>query len=96
MIHQDGTRRDVELVGRPKPSSVRGVGGVIVNVRDVSDRVRAESERAELEERTSRKPARWEAIGHLAGGKSLIDFNNPARRRSLATPSCVRSRSLPA
>jgi len=71
--HQDGRQRDVELVGRPA-FDVRGVGGVIVNVRDVSDRVRAESERAELEEHLT-QARKMEAIGHLAGGVAH-DFNN--------------------
>ncbi len=71
--HQDGQPRDVELVGRPA-FDVRGVGGVIVNVRDVSDRVRAENERAELEEHLT-QARKMEAIGHLAGGVAH-DFNN--------------------
>ncbi|MEO6598656.1 MAG: ATP-binding protein, partial [Polyangiaceae bacterium] len=71
--HQSGEQRDVELVGRPA-FDVRGVGGVIVNVRDVSDRVRAESERAELEEHLT-QARKMEAIGHLAGGVAH-DFNN--------------------
>ncbi|MEI9940603.1 MAG: ATP-binding protein [Pseudomonadota bacterium] len=91
VVHQDGKQRDVELVGRPA-FDVRGVGGVIVNVRDVSDRVRAESERAELEEHLT-QARKMEAIGHLAGGVAH-DFNN------LLTPiigytELVRS-SLPA
>jgi len=91
VIHRDGEPRDVELVGRPA-FDVRGVGGVIVNVRDVSDRVRAESERAELEEHLT-QARKMEAIGHLAGGVAH-DFNN------LLTPiigytELVRS-SLPA
>ncbi|HKO53422.1 MAG TPA: ATP-binding protein [Polyangiaceae bacterium] len=91
VLHQDGKQRDVELVGRPA-FEVRGVGGVIVNVRDVSDRVRAESERAELEEHLT-QARKMEAIGHLAGGVAH-DFNN------LLTPiigytELVRS-SLPA
>jgi len=73
VLHRDGTQRDVELVGRPA-FDVRGVGGVIVNVRDVSDRVRAESERAELEEHLT-QARKMEAIGHLAGGVAH-DFNN--------------------
>jgi len=91
VLHQDGKQRDVELVGRPA-FDVRGVSGVIVNVRDVSDRVRAENERAELEEHLT-QARKMEAIGHLAGGVAH-DFNN------LLTPiigytELVRS-SLPA
>ena len=73
VLHKNGQPRDVELVGRPA-FDVRGVGGVIVNVRDVSDRVRAESERAELEEHLT-QARKMEAIGHLAGGVAH-DFNN--------------------
>lgn len=69
----DGSPRYVELVGRPA-FDVRGVDGVLVNVRDVSDRVRAESERAELEEHLT-QARKMEAIGHLAGGVAH-DFNN--------------------
>ncbi|MES1178686.1 MAG: PAS domain S-box protein [Myxococcales bacterium] len=73
VLHRNGDQRDVELVGRPA-FDVRGVAGVIVNVRDVSDRVRAESERAELEEHLT-QARKMEAIGHLAGGVAH-DFNN--------------------
>jgi PAS domain S-box-containing protein len=73
VLHESGQQRYVELVGRPA-FDVRGVGGVIINVRDVSDRVRAESERAELEERLT-QARKMEAIGHLAGGVAH-DFNN--------------------
>ena len=73
VLHSNGQQRFVELVGRPA-FDVPGVGGVIVNVRDVSDRVRAESERVELEERLT-QARKMEAIGHLAGGVAH-DFNN--------------------
>ncbi|HWZ92911.1 MAG TPA: ATP-binding protein, partial [Polyangiaceae bacterium] len=72
-LHENGEQRYVELVGRPA-FDIRGVGGVIVNVRDVSDRVRAENERAELEEHLT-QARKMEAIGHLAGGVAH-DFNN--------------------
>ena len=72
-LHVNGQERHVEVVGRPA-FDIRGVGGVIVNVRDVSDRVRVESERAELEERLT-QARKMEAIGHLAGGVAH-DFNN--------------------
>ena len=72
-LHENGQERSVECVGRPA-FDIRGVGGVIVNVRDVSDRVRAETERAELEERLT-QARKMEAIGHLAGGVAH-DFNN--------------------
>ncbi len=72
-LHRNGDSRPVELVGRPA-FDVRGVGGVIVNLRDVSDRVRADAERAELEERLT-QARKMEAIGHLAGGVAH-DFNN--------------------
>lgn len=73
VVHRDGQLHDVELVGRPA-FDVRGVGGVIVNVRDVSDRVRAENERTELEEHLT-QARKMEAIGLLAGGVAH-DFNN--------------------
>src|SRR6185369_4692988 len=73
VVHRDGQSRDVELVGRAA-FDVRGVDGVIVNVRDVSDRVRAENERAELEEHLT-QARKIEAIGLLAGGVAH-DFNN--------------------
>jgi PAS domain S-box-containing protein len=73
VAHRDGQLRDVELVGRPA-FDVRGVGGVIMNVRDISDRVRAENERAELEEHLT-QARKMEAIGLLAGGVAH-DFNN--------------------
>lgn len=73
VVHRDGALRHVEFVGRPA-FDVRGVGGVIMNVRDVSDRVRAENERAELEEHLT-QARKMEAIGLLAGGVAH-DFNN--------------------
>lgn len=73
VVHRDGQLRDVELVGRAA-FEVRGVDGMIVNARDVSDRVRAEHERAELEEHLT-QARKIEAIGLLAGGVAH-DFNN--------------------
>ncbi|HTA88719.1 MAG TPA: PAS domain S-box protein [Polyangiaceae bacterium] len=72
-LHENGQERYVEVVGRPA-FEIRGVGGVIINARDVSDRVRAENERAELEESLT-QARKMEAIGHLAGGVAH-DFNN--------------------
>jgi len=73
LTNAKGEFRFVEVVGRPA-FDVRGVGGVLLNLRDVSDRVRAENDRAELEEHLT-QARKMEAIGHLAGGVAH-DFNN--------------------
>jgi PAS domain S-box-containing protein len=71
-LAKDGSRRDVELRG--VPIMHRGEPHVLYIGRDISERKRAEEQRAQLEAQL-RQAQRMEAIGHLTGGIAH-DFNN--------------------
>jgi PAS domain S-box-containing protein len=71
-IRNDGTRFEVEL--RIMPIRYRGQPHALSIARDISDRKRAEAERAALEAQL-RQAQKMEAIGQLTGGIAH-DFNN--------------------
>ena len=69
---KDGSRLDVEMHAVPMP--YRGKPHALGMARDITERKRADAERAQLEAQL-RQAQKMEAIGHLAGGIAH-DFNN--------------------
>jgi two-component system, cell cycle sensor histidine kinase and response regulator CckA len=69
----DGTWVYLEALGSNQLEN-HGISGVVLTVRDISDRKRAEEDNRRLEERLSRAE-KMEALGQLAGGVAH-DLNN--------------------
>lgn len=69
-IRRDGSKLPLEII----TGTLKGVGGAVLLIRDISERVAMEAERARLEERT-RQAKRLESLGVLAGGIAH-DFRN--------------------
>ena len=74
IVHPDGSVRDIHVVGHPVLSTSGHLVEFVGTVIDVTERKRAEAERAKLEERL-RQAEKMEAIGRFASGIAH-DFNN--------------------
>jgi two-component system cell cycle sensor histidine kinase/response regulator CckA len=73
VVRKDGSARYFEGLGKNLLDNP-AVAGFIMNIRDITERKRAEEEKRRLEERLQRAH-KMEAIGTLAGGIAH-DFNN--------------------
>jgi PAS domain S-box-containing protein len=69
----DGREADVEVIGVNLLQDP-DIGGLVLNLRDVSERAEAERERSRLQDRLQHA-MKMEAVGRLAGGIAH-DFNN--------------------
>jgi PAS domain S-box-containing protein len=71
--HKQGRWVAMEAMGANRLEEP-GINGIVINVRDISERKEAEQERAKLHEQLQ-QALKMEAIGRLAGGIAH-DFNN--------------------